>query len=112
LSANRLAIAYGVREQLESEGLRTRPSHNRGRHTIGISTDAHANLSALKAAGSTLDADGCDLVMHASDVIGIGPHQAPASTANFGELTPCIEPLCFHPRMSLDRLIYSSPLVP
>jgi predicted phosphodiesterase len=44
--------------------------------TIGIITDAHANLPALKAALAALDAEGCKLVVHTGDAIGIGPHPA------------------------------------
>ncbi len=44
--------------------------------TIGIITDAHANLPALTAALAALEAQGCELVVHTGDAIGIGPHPA------------------------------------
>jgi predicted phosphodiesterase len=43
---------------------------------IGIITDAHANFPALKAALAALDQEGCDLVVHTGDAVGIGPHPA------------------------------------
>jgi len=44
--------------------------------TIGVITDAHANLPALDAALAALDRAGCDLVVHTGDAIGLGPHPA------------------------------------
>lgn len=41
---------------------------------IGVITDAHANLPATEAALAVLDDDGCDLIIHMGDAIGIGPH--------------------------------------
>lgn len=58
--------------------------------TIGIITDAHANLPALKAALAALDAEGCERVVHTGDAIGIGPHPA-----------ECLDALLEHPRMHL-----------
>jgi len=50
--------------------------YNSFMRTIGIITDAHANLPALKAALAALDAEGREFVMHTGDAIGIGPHPA------------------------------------
>lgn len=47
---------------------------------IGVITDAHANLPALTAALEALDAEGCDLIVHTGDAIGIGPHPAEVLT--------------------------------
>lgn len=41
---------------------------------IGVITDAHANLPALRAALAAMDREGCDLVVHTGDAVGIGPH--------------------------------------
>lgn len=41
---------------------------------VGIITDAHANLPAIRAALAALDAEPCDLIIHMGDAIGIGPH--------------------------------------
>jgi len=43
---------------------------------VGIITDAHANLPALKAALAAIDAAGCDTIVHTGDVIAIGPYPA------------------------------------
>lgn len=42
--------------------------------TIGIITDAHANLPATDAALRGLDRIGCHQIIHTGDAIGIGPH--------------------------------------
>ncbi len=41
---------------------------------IGVITDAHANLPAFQAALTAMNQDGCDLIVHTGDAIGIGPH--------------------------------------
>jgi predicted phosphodiesterase len=41
---------------------------------LGVIADAHANLPATVAARDALDAAGCELIVHAGDAIGIGPH--------------------------------------
>ncbi len=41
---------------------------------IAVITDAHANLPALEAALRGIDREGCDLLVHTGDAIGIGPH--------------------------------------
>ncbi len=56
--------------------------------TIGIITDAHANLPALNAALAALDAEGCEFVVHTGDAIGIGPHPA-----------ECLDLLLGHPHL-------------
>ncbi|MBA3377681.1 MAG: metallophosphoesterase family protein [Chloroflexia bacterium] len=56
--------------------------------TIGIITDAHANLPALKAVLAALDASGCEFTVHTGDAIGIGPHPA-----------ECLEALLDRPAM-------------
>jgi putative phosphoesterase len=43
---------------------------------LGVVADAHANLPALEAALAELERRGCDLVVHAGDAVGIGPHPA------------------------------------
>lgn len=43
---------------------------------IAIITDAHANLPALKAALSAIDATECDAIFHVGDAIAIGPYPA------------------------------------
>lgn len=62
--------------------------YNRGMRTIGIITDAHANLPALSAALAAMERDGCDELIHTGDAIGIGPHPA-----------ECLELLLAQPRM-------------
>jgi len=56
--------------------------------TIGIITDAHANLPAVQAALAALDAERCEFVVHTGDAIGIGPHPA-----------ECLELLLKHPHL-------------
>jgi putative phosphoesterase len=41
---------------------------------VGVIADAHANLPATLAALETLDARGCEAVVHVGDAIAIGPH--------------------------------------
>ncbi len=41
---------------------------------IGVITDAHANLPALRAALDALDDAGCELIVHTGDAVGYGPH--------------------------------------
>ncbi len=53
-----------------------RCGYNPVMRTIGIITDAHANLPALEAALAALGAEGCGFVVHTGDAIGIGPHPA------------------------------------
>ncbi len=43
---------------------------------IGIITDIHANLPALRACLHALEDRGCDLIVHTGDAIGIGPRPA------------------------------------
>ncbi|HYH12432.1 MAG TPA: metallophosphoesterase family protein [Thermomicrobiales bacterium] len=43
---------------------------------IAVITDVHANLPALEAALSEIDALGCDEIVHTGDAIGIGPFPA------------------------------------
>ena len=43
---------------------------------IGVLTDVHGNLPALEAALGALASEGCDVVVHTGDAIGIGPHPA------------------------------------
>jgi predicted phosphodiesterase len=47
---------------------------------IGVITDAHANLPALTAVLHALDTEGCDVIVHCGDAIGIGPHPAEVLT--------------------------------
>ena len=44
--------------------------------TIAMFGDIHANLPALESVLDEIDGLGCDLIVHAGDVIGIGPHPA------------------------------------
>lgn len=62
--------------------------YNPGMRTIGIITDAHANLPALTTALDAVSAEGCDFVVHTGDAIGIGPHPA-----------ECLDLLLAQPRM-------------
>jgi len=41
---------------------------------IGIFTDLHANLSALKKALEIFQKEKCDTIVHVGDLIGIGPY--------------------------------------
>jgi putative phosphoesterase len=41
---------------------------------LGVIADAHANLPALDAALAALAERDCDVVVHAGDAVGIGPH--------------------------------------
>ncbi len=41
---------------------------------IAVITDVHANLPALVALLKTIDEQGCDLIYHLGDAIGIGPY--------------------------------------
>ena len=59
---------------------------------IGVITDLHANLPALKAVLVALDAEDVDAIFHLGDAIGIGPHP--------GE---CIELLLATPNLHLVR---------
>lgn len=41
---------------------------------VGLFTDVHANLPALKAVLAELDSQDCDLIYHLGDAINIGPY--------------------------------------
>lgn len=43
---------------------------------IGVITDAHGNLPALRAALAALDGERIDVLVHTGDAIGIGPYPA------------------------------------
>jgi len=43
---------------------------------IAVLTDAHGNLPALEAALAKIHAEGCDVVYHTGDAVGIGPYPA------------------------------------
>lgn len=43
---------------------------------FAVITDVHANLPALDAALTAIDAAGCDFIVHTGDAIGIGPYPA------------------------------------
>lgn len=49
---------------------------NLGWVRVGVLTDVHGNLPALKAGLAVLASERCDLVVHTGDAIGIGPHPA------------------------------------
>jgi putative phosphoesterase len=55
---------------------------------IIIFTDVHANLPALRAMLSTVQAEGYDLLIHLGDAVAIGPH--PAETLDLLLSTPSI----------------------
>lgn len=41
---------------------------------IGVFTDLHANLPALKAAIAFFEEQACGRIIHVGDLIGIGPY--------------------------------------
>ncbi|MCH5152787.1 MAG: metallophosphoesterase family protein [Clostridiales bacterium] len=41
---------------------------------IGVISDIHGNLAALKAVLELLDSEGCEEIIHTGDVVDIGPH--------------------------------------
>ena len=44
------------------------------KHKIGVITDVHGNLAALKAILQLLDEEKCDEIIHMGDVVDIGPY--------------------------------------
>lgn len=44
------------------------------KHKIGVITDIHGNLAALKAVLQLLDGEQCDEIIHTGDVVDIGPY--------------------------------------
>ena len=43
---------------------------------VAVITDAHANLPALRATIEAVQSDGCDIIFHTGDAIGLGPSPA------------------------------------
>lgn len=43
---------------------------------IGVISDVHGNLAALKAALELLDGEGCEEIIHTGDVVNMGPYSA------------------------------------
>lgn len=41
---------------------------------IGVISDIHGNLAALKAVLELLDSEGCEEIIHTGDIVDIGPH--------------------------------------